>query len=119
MNEDHQTDLKEHRAYPYEDEIELMDYLLVIWKWKYLILAGTFGFALVAAIISFIAWKQQSQMYRTNIVLKPGVLKIDETGKKVYIDSPENIKTLIDNDLKSKNNKQNVMLPYPRCWDSF
>ena len=68
MNEQPQTDLKEHRAYPYDDEIELMDYLLVLWKWKYIILAGTFVFALVAAIISFISWKQQPTMYRTNIV---------------------------------------------------
>jgi len=39
-----QTKPDEHRYYP-EDEIELMDYLLVIWKWKYLILAGTLTFA--------------------------------------------------------------------------
>ena len=68
MNENHQTDLKERRIDPYEDEVELMDYLLVIWKWKYLILAGTLAFALAAAIISFITWKQQPTMYRTNIV---------------------------------------------------
>ena len=79
-----------------------MDYLLVIWKWKYLILAGTFGFALAAAIISFIAWKQQPTMYRANIVLKPGLLKIDEKGEKVFFDTPENIKALIENDLKYK-----------------
>lgn len=35
-----QTRPDEPRYYP-EDEIELMDYLLVIWKWKYLILVGT------------------------------------------------------------------------------
>ena len=68
MNENHQTDLVERKRDPYEDEIELMDYLLVLWKWKYIILAGTFVFALVAAIISFISWKQQPTMYRTNIV---------------------------------------------------
>ncbi|MBC8434276.1 MAG: hypothetical protein H8D96_20395, partial [Desulfobacterales bacterium] len=85
-----------------EDEIELMDYLLVLWKWKYLILAGTFAFALTAAIINFINWKQQPTMYRTNIVLQPGILKIDETGKKLYFDSPENIKALIQNELKYK-----------------
>jgi len=44
-----QTNHNDHRYYP-EDEIELMDYLLVIWKWKYLILAGTLVFGLVAAI---------------------------------------------------------------------
>ena len=94
-----QTNLNEHRYYP-EDEIELMDYLLVIWKWKYIIIAGTLAFTLVAAIISFISWKQQPTMYHTNIVLKPGVLRIDKTGKEVFIDTPENIKALIKNDLK-------------------
>jgi hypothetical protein len=86
----------------FEDEIELMDYLIVIWKWKYLILAGTFGIVLVAAIISFVSWKQQPTMYQTSIVLKPGVLEIDETGNVVFISSPEDIKALIENDLKHK-----------------
>ena len=96
MNENHQTQTKTRKIEHYEDEIELMDYLLVIWKWKYLILAGTFAFAIVVAIISFI----QPKMYLTSIVLKPEVLKIDENGNEVFIDSPENIKVLIENDLK-------------------
>ena len=37
MNEDHKTQMDIHRLENYDDEIELMDYLLVIWKWKYLI----------------------------------------------------------------------------------
>ena len=102
MNEDPQPELKSRRIDPYEDEIELMDYLLVIWKWKYIIIAGTLAFGLLAAIISFIIWKQQPKMYRTNILLKPGILKIDETGKEVFIDTPENIKALIKSDLKYK-----------------
>jgi LPS O-antigen subunit length determinant protein (WzzB/FepE family) len=69
----------EHRYYP-EDEIELMDYLLVIWKWKYIILTGTFDFALAVAIISFITWKQQVKIYHTNIVIQPGIIKINERG---------------------------------------
>ena len=94
-----QTKLNEHRYYP-DDEIELMDYLLVIWKWKYVILAGTLAFGIAAAIISFIALKQQPVMYRTSMVLKPGIVKIDENDKKVFIDTPDNIKNLIENDLK-------------------
>jgi len=89
----------DHRYYP-DDEIELMDYLLVMWKWKYIILAGTMAFALTAAIISFIVWQQQPTMYRTSIVLKPGVVKLDNTSNKVFIETPENIKALIENDLK-------------------
>jgi len=100
MNNGHLTQKGSNRIEHYDDEIELMDYILVMWKWKYLILAGTFAFALVVAIISFIAWKQQPTMYRTSIVLKPGVLEIDETGNKVFIDSPEKIKALIKNEIE-------------------
>ena len=38
----------------YEDEIELMDYLNVIWKRKWLIIVPTFFLALVAGIASFL-----------------------------------------------------------------
>jgi len=100
MNEDHQTQTDLRRIDNFDDEIELMDYLLVIWKWKYVILAGTLAFGIAAAIISFIALKQQPVMYRTSIVLKPGIVKIDENDKKVFIDTPDNIKNLIENDLK-------------------
>ncbi len=41
-------------------------------------------------------------MYLTSIVLKPEVLKIDETGNEVFIYSPEKIKVLIENHLKYK-----------------
>jgi capsular polysaccharide biosynthesis protein len=100
MNEDHQTQTDLRRIDNFDDEIELIDILLVIWKWKYVILAGTLAFGIAAAIISFIALKQQPVMYRTSIVLKPGIVKIDENDKKVFIDTPENIKNLIENDLK-------------------
>ena len=89
----------DHKLEYFDDEIEIMDYLIIIWKWKYVILAGTLAFGIAAAIISFIALKQQPVMYRTSIVLKPGIVKIDENGKKVFIDTPENIKALIENDL--------------------
>ena len=52
MNKD-QLDLQPQQYDPYEDEIELMDYLKVLWKWKYLILLGTLACAVIAAIVSF------------------------------------------------------------------
>ena len=96
-----QTNPNEHRYYP-EDEVELIDYLLVIWKWKYLILAGTLAFAVTAAIISFITWKPQPQKYRTDMVLKPGILKLDSNRNEVFIASLAKLKILIENDLKDK-----------------
>ena len=102
MNNGHLTQEEGKRIEHYEDEIELMDYLLVIWKWKYVIITGTLAFVFAAATISVITLKQQPTMYRTSIVLKLGILKIDEKGDKVFIDTRENIKALIENDLKLK-----------------
>jgi hypothetical protein len=75
-----------------QDEIELIDVLRVIWKWKYLILVGTLIFALIAAVISL----NSPQNYRVNMVLQPGVVGIDARGRQIYIDSPQNIKALIE-----------------------
>ena len=75
--------------YKDEDEIELIDVFRVLWKWKYLILAGTIACGLIAAIIS----NNMKKIFSIDMVLKPGILK---ERSKVYIDSPEKIKALID-----------------------
>jgi len=106
-----QTNPNEHRYYP-EDEIELIDILRVIWKWKYLILLGTVVCGLAAAIISL----NMEKIYSIDMVLRPGILSIEEGGKNVYIDSPQNIKALIesgmfDNDILDylkNNNADNI-----------
>ena len=77
--------------YP-EDEIELIDFLGVIWKWKYLIIGGTLVCALAAMVISSIMPK----IYRIETVIRPGILSIEKEGEKNYIDTPENIKALIE-----------------------
>jgi uncharacterized protein involved in exopolysaccharide biosynthesis len=92
MNENHQTELKHHRIDPYEDEIELMDYLLVIWKWKYLILIGTLVCAVAAAVISL----QMDKVYSIQTVLQPGRLKVTEDGKTIFISSAKTIKAIIE-----------------------
>ncbi len=76
----------------YEDEIELMDLLKVLWKWKYLIIAGVFLCAAAAAVVSL----NMTKVYGITTILQPGMLKVTEDGKTVYIDSPENIKTVIE-----------------------
>ena len=78
--------------YPYEDEIELMDLLKVLWKWKYLIILGTFACAVIAAIVSF----NMTKVYSIKTVLAPGVLKVDGDGKTTYIASIQEIKTMIE-----------------------
>ncbi len=87
-----QADTAYRQREQFEDEIELMDYLLVIWKWKYLIVAGTLICAVAAGVISF----SMSKVYRIDMVLRPGILTMDMGGRNVYIDSPENIKAMIE-----------------------
>ena len=62
--------------YP-EDEIELIDLLRVIWKWKYLIIGGAAGCAVAALVISLIMPK----IYRIETVIRPGILSFKKDGK--------------------------------------
>ena len=91
MNEIHQPRTETHKIEHYEDEIELIDILRVIWRWKYFIITGTIVFGLSAAIISF----QMDKIYSIDMALMPGILSIREEGNNIYLDSPENIKALI------------------------
>ena len=77
--------------YP-EDEIELIDILRVIWKWKYFIVGGTIVFAIVAMVISLILPK----IYRIEMLIRPGILSYSEDGKSIHIDTQDNIKALIE-----------------------
>ena len=79
------------------DEIELIEILRVVWKWKYLILAGTLVFALVAGVIS----SNRPKVYRINMVLKPGVVRIDRFGRRIYLDSAVNMKALLEAEIFS------------------
>ena len=74
------------------DEIELVEILKVIWKWKYLILVGTLVFVLTAGVIS----SNKPKVYRINMVLKPGVVRIDRFGRRIYVDSANNMKALLE-----------------------
>jgi len=76
----------------FDDEIELINYFRVIWKWKYVIVAGTLFFSLAAGILSLM----QNKVYRIDLVLQPGLLRIADDGTKTFIDSPQNIKALIE-----------------------
>lgn len=90
MDEKRQTEPMPQGIDQFEDEIELMDYLKVLWK--YLILVGTLVCAVGAAVISL----QMTKVYGINTALQPGILKVTDDGKTVYIDSPQNIKALIE-----------------------
>ena len=84
MNEDQKILDEGQKRENYEDEIELIDILRVIWKWKYFILAGTVLCGLIAAIISL----NMSKIYSTDMVLRPGILNVGEQGKNVILTLP-------------------------------
>ena len=68
---------------PYEDEINLIDYLRVLWRWKWLIIGGTLICAVAAAIISL----QMPKIYEISTVIEPGIAGVKGSGDFVYIDS--------------------------------
>ena len=72
---------------PYEDEINLIDYLKVLWKWKWLIIAGTLICAIAAAVISL----QMPKIYEISTVIEPGIAGIKDDGGFMYIDFVANI----------------------------
>ena len=87
-----QTEIELQPYETYHDQMELMDRLKVSWKWKYLIIAGTLVFAIIAAVVS----ANTSKIYEVKMVVAPGLLKIDDNGKRLYIDTIMNIKTVIE-----------------------
>ena len=98
MDED-QKMLKEDQKREYcKDEVELIDILRVIWKWKYLILSGTIVCVLLAVIISF----TMPKIYRVDMALQIGILDMNRNGNKVYIDSIDNIKMIIQTGILKK-----------------
>lgn len=92
MSEAREVGVEPQKYDQLEDEIELMDYLKVLWKWKYLILVGTLICAIGAAVVSL----NMTKIYGITTVLEPGMLKVSDDGKIVYIDSPQNIKAVIE-----------------------
>ena len=81
------TDRPENRY----SEIELAEIFRIIWKWKYLIVAGVLAFAAVAAVVSL----NRPKIYRVSTALKLGAMSTDRRGNKVYIDTLANIKALV------------------------
>ncbi|MEA3414986.1 MAG: GNVR domain-containing protein [Thermodesulfobacteriota bacterium] len=83
---------------PYEDEINLIDYLRVLWKWKWLIVVGTIICAVAASVISL----QMPKIYKITTVIEPGIAGIKDDGDFMYIDSVANISGKINGDVYSK-----------------
>ena len=84
-----------------KDEIELIDYLLVLWKWKYLILGGTIGVALLAGIISYSLFELSPKVYRARMIMEPYFKKTQEKrARAIEPVSASNLKRLIEGELR-------------------
>jgi capsular polysaccharide biosynthesis protein len=92
MNENQKLLAENQKIKHLEDEIELIDIFRVLWKWKYFIIAGTVFCGLIAMIISH----KMAKIYYIDMVLRPAILKVEEGGNDVYIDSAKKIKAMID-----------------------
>jgi len=103
MPANHSEPMKSRIDIP-EDEIELIDLLRVIWKWKYMILSGTLICVLAAGVISM----RKTKNYRLTTILKLSPIRAVDITKEnandkkrsgndyFYIESPQNIKYLVE-----------------------
>ena len=71
----------------YEDEVELIDILRILWKWKFFILVGTF----VCAVASVFYSLSLPRVYKAEMTVQPGFLKVDDNGERVYVNSLKSI----------------------------
>lgn len=117
MPENHQPEQLKNTPNSIDEEIELIDLLCILWKWKYLIIGGTLLCTIAAIIISL----NMTKIYSVETILEPGILNITSSGageeQRVYVDSSQKIKDLIDigsfenqilDYLNAKNNHKNI-----------
>lgn len=79
----------------YDDEIDLMEILAVLWRRKILIAIGT----LIVMIASFIYVRLSPEIYQVEMTVKPAVLEIDSENNIIYATAPEKIKGRIESEI--------------------
>jgi len=96
----------EQKPGPDLDEINLLQYFQVIWERKFLIIA----ICLVAVVATAIVSYRMRPVYRVMALVSPGWIDTDAQGKAIYIDSAENIKSLIENNAFCEKIKKSLKL---------
>jgi len=71
----------------YEEDVELIDILKVIWKRRYLLVGGLIFLIVVASILCL----SLEKVYRTTMMIQPGGITTDDNGKWGYIDPIETV----------------------------
>ena len=89
-NQPQQPNPIQNNYYP-DDEIELIDYLRVLWKWKWLIISGALFCALAAFIYGFTHPAVKMYKVSTLVEINPKV-----TGSPKETDLPDKIKSGIE-----------------------
>jgi len=102
MPENHQSEPVKINTHILEAEADLASPMMVIWDRRYLTLAGTAAFVFIALILNFTAKK----IYRVTMIIKPGIVAIDESGKAAFIDPVNEIKALIEGELSFEVEKE-------------
>ena len=75
-----------------EEEINLRDYINVVLKRRKIILTVLFVSVIVAATVSFLT----PRTYEVSMILEPSSFGVTSGGKPIYLDSPANIKAVIE-----------------------
>ena len=109
----YQTDQRDQKRDQFEDEIELIDYLRVMWKWKWLIIGGTLLCILTVAIYG--SARPVDKMYKVSTLI--------EIDPKAKLDPLDKIKHMIDYGifnqqiLKGLSNLQRISKPEPLVFE--
>jgi len=75
-----------------DNTLELIDYLRVIWKWKWFITAITIIFLFIAVMLNLL----MANVYDVSMVVEPAVSNFDSSWRPIYIDSNTDIKSKVD-----------------------
>jgi len=98
MNQIEQPEPRDQMREDFDDEIQLIDYLRVIWKWKWLIILGTFLCMVVAGVVSF----NMPKIHEVSMTIEPGIIGVNKDGKFIYLDSRDNIEEKIKGGLYNR-----------------
>jgi LPS O-antigen subunit length determinant protein (WzzB/FepE family) len=74
-----------------ENDIELMVYISLMWKWRKTILSGTLACILIAFVISYLMPK----VYRITMTVRPGIIGYDNNGKRMSVESSDSLSARI------------------------
>ena len=75
----------------YEDEIDLLFYFRVIWKWKYLIISGSMLSAIIAVIAYFVMPMIYKGVNKAEMVIEAGYVRSSEDSRKTIIRTREHL----------------------------